>query len=275
MDNHYLELLKAVSNNQSKLIAKWMGVGFIHGVMNTDNFTVSGETLDYGPCAFMDEYDPGAVYSSIDHGGRYAFGNQPSIAAWNLASLAGCLISLIDNDSDKANELATKVLDNFSINTNQEILNIMCQKIGLDGNSDEHQTILKDLLKIMIPNKADYILTFRNLSQTLQDKDSLFLDHFREQEKIKEWLSNWKKLIKELSQDTKEIVKKMDSVNPIYIPRNHNVDKAIKAAYKEDLEPMNELLEALKNPFEENTKFSHLAIPPKDEEKILQTFCGT
>ena len=103
----------------------------------------------------------------------------------------------------------------------------------------------------------------------------MFLDHFREQEKIKEWLSNWKKLIKELSQDTKEIVKKMDSVNPIYIPRNHNVDKAIKAAYKEDLEPMNELLEALQNPFEENTKFSHLAIPPKDEEKILQTFCGT
>jgi len=275
LDNHYLELLKAVSYRQSKLIAKWMSVGFIHGVMNTDNFTISGETLDYGPCAFMDEYDPATVYSSIDHGGRYAFGNQPSIAAWNLASLAGCLISFIDNDSKKANELATKVLDDFSINTNQEILNVMCQKIGLEGKSDQHQTILKDLLKIMIPNQADYILSFRYLGQTLLGKDSLFLDQFNEQEKIKEWLSNWKLIIKELNLDSEEMVKKMDSINPIYIPRNHNVDKAIKAAYEEDLKPMNELLEALKNPFKENKKYSHLAIPPKDEEKILQTFCGT
>ena len=149
LDNHYLELLKAVSDRQSKLIAKWMSIGFIHGVMNTDNFTISGETIDYGPCAFMDEYDPATVYSSIDHGGRYAFGNQPSIASWNLASLAGCLISFIDKDSKKANELATKVLDDFSINTNQEILDVMCQKIGLKGDSDKHQSILKDLLKII------------------------------------------------------------------------------------------------------------------------------
>ena len=275
LDNHYLELLKAVSNRQSKLIAKWMSVGFIHGVMNTDNFTISGETLDYGPCAFMDEYDPATVYSSIDHGGRYAFGNQPSIAAWNLASLAGCLISFIDSDSKKANELATKVLDDFSINTNQEILNVMCQKIGLEGKSDQHQTILKELLKIMIPNQADYTLSFRFLSQALLDKDSLFLDQFKEQEKINEWLSNWKLTVKELDLDAEEMVKKMDSINPIYIPRNHNVDKAIKAAYEENLEPMNELLEALKNPFKENIKYSHLTIPPKEEEKILQTFCGT
>ena len=275
LDNHYLELLKAVSNKQSKLIAKWMSVGFIHGVMNTDNFTISGETLDYGPCAFMDEYDPATVYSSIDHGGRYAFGNQPSIAAWNLASLAGCLISFIDNDSKKANELATKVLDDFSINTNQEILNVMCRKIGLDGDSDQHQTILKDLLKIMIPNQADYTLSFRYLGQALLDKDSLFLDQFKEKEKIKDWLVNWKLAVKDLDLDTEELVKKMDSINPIYIPRNHCVDKAIKAAYEDDLEPMNELVEALKEPFKQSNKYSHLALPPKDEEKILQTFCGT
>ena len=275
LDNHYLELLKAVSDRQSKLIAKWMSIGFIHGVMNTDNFTISGETIDYGPCAFMDEYDPATVYSSIDHGGRYAFGNQPSIASWNLASLAGCLISFIDKDSKKANELATKVLDDFSINTNQEILDVMCQKIGLEGDSDKHQSILKDLLKIMIPNQADYTLSFRFLSQTLLGKDSLFLNQFKEEEKIKEWLSNWKVTIKELNLDLEEMVKKMDSINPIYIPRNHNVDKAIKAAYEENLDPMNELLEVLKNPFEENKKYSHLMIPPKEEEKILQTFCGT
>ena len=255
LDNHYLELLKAVSDRQSKLIAKWMSIGFIHGVMNTDNFTISGETIDYGPCAFMDEYDPATVYSSIDHGGRYAFGNQPSIASWNLASLAGCLISFIDKDSKKANELATKVLDDFSINTNQEILDVMCQKIGLEGDSDKHQSILKDLLKIMIPNQADYTLSFRFLSQTLLGKDSLFLNQFKEEEKIKEWLSNWKVTVKELNLDSEEMVKKMDSINPIYIPRNHNVDKAIKDAYKDNLEPMNELLEALKNPFEENKKY--------------------
>ncbi|MDP6181985.1 MAG: YdiU family protein [SAR86 cluster bacterium] len=275
LDNHYLELLKAVSRKQAKLIAKWMSVGFIHGVMNTDNFTISGETLDYGPCAFIDEYDPATVYSSIDHGGRYAFGNQPSIAAWNLASLAGCLISLINNDSKIANELATKVLDDFSINTNQEILDIMCHKIGLDGNSEQHQIILKDLLKIMIPNQADYTLSFRYLSQALLNKDSLFLDQFKEQGKIKEWLKNWKLAIKELNKDTGEIVSNMESINPVYIPRNHNVDKAIKASYEEDLNPMNELLDALKDPFEENEKYLHLALPPKDEEKILQTFCGT
>ena len=275
LDNHYLELLKAVSRKQAKLIAKWMSVGFIHGVMNTDNFTISGETLDYGPCAFIDEYDPATVYSSIDHGGRYAFGNQPSIAAWNLASLAGCLISLINNDSKIANELATKVLDDFSINTNQEILDIMCHKIGLDGNSEQHQIILKDLLKIMIPNQADYTLSFRYLSQALLNKDSLFLDQFKEQGKIKEWLKNWKLTVKELNKDTGEIVSNMESINPVYIPRNHNVDKAIKASYEEDLNPMNELLDALKDPFEENEKYLHLALPPKDEEKILQTFCGT
>ena len=275
LDNHYLELLKAVSDRQSKLIAKWMSIGFIHGVMNTDNFTISGETIDYGPCAFMDEYDPATVYSSIDHGGRYAFGNQPSIASWNLASLAGCLISFIDKDSKKANELATKVLDDFSINTNQEILDVMCQKIGLEGDSDKHQSILKDLLKIMIPNQADYTLSFRFLSQTLLGKDSLFLNQFKEEENIKEWLSNWKVTVKELNLDSEAMVKKMDSINPIYIPRNHNVDKAIKAAYEDNLEPMNELLVVLKNPFKENKKYSHLAIPPKEEEKILQTFCGT
>ena len=136
-NNHYLELLKKVAENQSILISKWMAVGFVHGVMNTDNFSISGETIDYGPCAFLDEYHPGKVFSSIDQNGRYAFGNQPSISAWNLASLAGCLIAFIDKDSDKANELATEVLDNFSVETNQRILNLMCQKIGLDGSIKE------------------------------------------------------------------------------------------------------------------------------------------
>ena len=143
-EKHYLELLKRVASNQSKLVSKWMSVGFIHGVMNTDNFTISGETIDYGPCAFLDEYHPGKVFSSIDQNGRYAFGNQPSIASWNLASLAGCLIAFIDKDSDKANELATEVLDNFSKETNQRILDLMCEKIGLNGRKKRESNFTEE-----------------------------------------------------------------------------------------------------------------------------------
>ena len=143
--NHYLELLKRVSINQSILISRWMSIGFVHGVMNTDNFTISGETIDYGPCAFLDEYHPGKVFSSIDQSGRYAFGNQPSIASWNLASLAGCLIAFIDKDSDKANKLATEVLENFSIETNQRILDLMCEKIGLDGSNKKKSIFVKKI----------------------------------------------------------------------------------------------------------------------------------
>ena len=169
-EKHYLELLKRVASNQSKLVSKWMSIGFIHGVMNTDNFTISGETIDYGPCAFLDEYHPGKVFSSIDQNGRYAFGNQPSIASWNLASLAGCLIAFIDKDSDKANELATEVLDNFSKDTNQRILDLMCNKIGLDGSKEKNNTLLRRLLKIMMDNEADYTITFRNLSKVLNNE---------------------------------------------------------------------------------------------------------
>ena len=168
-EKHYLELLKRVASNQSKLVSKWMSIGFIHGVMNTDNFTISGETIDYGPCAFLDEYHPGKVFSSIDQNGRYAFGNQPSIASWNLASLAGCLIAFIDKDSDKANELATEVLDNFSKETNQRILDLMCEKIGLNGGKKENQTLLRNLLKIMMDNEADYTICLLYTSPSPRD----------------------------------------------------------------------------------------------------------
>ena len=189
-EKHYLELLKKVATNQSKLVSKWMSIGFIHGVMNTDNFTISGETIDYGPCAFLDEYHPGKVFSSIDQNGRYAFGNQPSIASWNLASLAGCLIAFIDKDSDKANELATEVLDNFSKETNQRILDLMCEKIGLNGGKKENQTLLRNLLKIMMDNEADYTITFRNLSKVLFEDSDEFFNQFSEKKEINAWLNN-------------------------------------------------------------------------------------
>ena len=274
-NNHYLELLKQVASHQSILISKWMSVGFVHGVMNTDNFTISGETIDYGPCAFLDEYHPGKVFSSIDQNGRYAFGNQPSIASWNLASLAGCLIAFIDKDSDKANELATEVLDNFSIETNQRILDLMCEKISLDGSVKENQNLLRQLLKIMMESGSDYTITFRSLSEVLLDQPGKFLEQFKNKDEIESWLNDWKKALATDKKDLQLIVDQMKSVNPMYIPRNHQVQLVIDAAYNDDFSKMAEMIEVIRRPFEEIDKNSSYAAPPLEEQRIKRTFCGT
>ena len=274
-NNHYLELLKQVASHQSILISKWMSVGFVHGVMNTDNFTISGETIDYGPCAFLDEYHPGKVFSSIDQNGRYAFGNQPSIASWNLASLAGCLIAFIDKDSDKANELATEVLDNFSIETNQRILDLMCEKISLDGSVKENQNLLRQLLKIMMESGSDYTITFRSLSEVLLDQPGKFLEQFKNKDEIGSWLNDWKKALATDEKDLQLIVDQMKSVNPMYIPRNHQVQLVIDAAYNNDFSKMAEMIEVIRRPFEEIDKNSCYAEPPLEEQRIKRTFCGT
>ena len=274
-DNHYLELLKRVAQNQSLLVSKWMSVGFIHGVMNTDNFTISGETLDYGPCAFLDEYHPGKVFSSIDLQGRYAFGNQPSIAAWNLASLAGCLIAFIDKDADKANEMATEVLDNFSIETNQRILNLMCKKIGLDGESKSNQDILKSLLKIMMDNESDYTITFRNLSNQLVGESKKFLDEFKKDNHIEGWLNRWKESVQKENGDMKQLSLELNKINPLYIPRNHQIQKAIDLAYENDFTKFLEMIEVFKNPFSEDQRYAEYENSPLEEQKITKTFCGT
>ena len=274
-NNHYLELLKQVASHQSILISKWMSVGFVHGVMNTDNFTISGETIDYGPCAFLDEYHPGKVFSSIDQNGRYAFGNQPSIASWNLASLAGCLIAFIDKDSDKANELATEVLDNFSIETNQRILDLMCEKISLDGSVKENQNLLRQLLKIMMESGSDYTITFRSLSEVLLDQPGKFLEQFKNKDEIESWLNDWKKALATDEKDLQLIVDQMKSVNPMYIPRNHQVQLVIDAAYNDDFSKMAEMIEVIRRPFEEIDENSSYAVPPLEEQRIKRTFCGT
>ena len=273
--NHYLELLKEVAKNQSVLVSKWMSVGFIHGVMNTDNFTISGETLDYGPCAFLDEYHPGKVFSSIDQEGRYAFGNQPSIAAWNLASLAGCLIAFIDKDSDKANEMATEVLDNFSIETNQRILNLMCKKIGLDGESKINQDILKKLLKIMMNNESDFTIAFRSISNLLRNDPKNFLNEFKKDKEITIWLESWKKAIHNENEDANQLAVELDKLNPIYIPRNHQVQQTIEMAYEGDFSKFWEMLEIIKRPFDENEKYSEYEKRPLEDQKVRKTFCGT
>ena len=274
-EKHYLELLKKVASNQSKLVSKWMSIGFIHGVMNTDNFTISGETIDYGPCAFLDEYHPGKVFSSIDQNGRYAFGNQPSIASWNLASLAGCLIAFIDKDSDKANELATDVLDNFSKETNQRILDLMCEKIGLNGEKKENQTLLRNLLKIMMDNEADYTITFRNLSKVLFEDSDEFFNQFSEKKEINAWLNNWKQALKNEHKDLYKLTDRLNRINPVYIPRNHQVQLAIDLAYENDFSKMLEMIEVFKNPFKEVSEYVSYSQAPLEKEKIRRTFCGT
>ena len=274
-DNHYLELLKEVASNQSILIANWMSVGFIHGVMNTDNFTISGETIDYGPCAFLDEYHPGKVFSSIDQNGRYAYGNQPSISSWNLASLAGCLIAFIDKDSDKANELATEVLENYSIDTNQRILDLMCKKIGLDGSKKNNQEILRNLLKLMMDNESDFTITFRSLSDILLNNSDNFLAQFHQKDEVSGWINNWKSALNLENKNVGEIISNLNNTNPMYIPRNHQVQKAIEESYLGNFKVLEEMLDVLKNPFQENVSLSHYSEAPSEQQRVTQTFCGT
>ena len=274
-DNHYLELLKKVASNQSILIANWMSVGFIHGVMNTDNFTISGETIDYGPCAFLDEYHPGKVFSSIDQNGRYAYGNQPSISSWNLASLAGCLIAFIDKDSDKANELATEVLENYSIDTNQRILDLMCKKIGLDGSKKNNQEILRNLLKLMMDNESDFTITFRSLSDILLNNSDNFLAQFHQKNEVSGWINNWKSALNLENKNVGEIILNLNNTNPLYIPRNHQVQKAIEESYLGNFKVLEEMLDVLKNPFQENVSLSHYSEAPSEQQRVTQTFCGT
>jgi len=274
-DNHYLELLKKVADKQSELVSKWMSVGFIHGVMNTDNFTISGETIDYGPCAFLDEYDPGKVFSSIDQNGRYAFGNQPSIASWNLASLAGCLIAFINKDSDKANELATEVLDNFSVDTNQRILDLMCRKIGLSGSNKENHTLLRSFLKIMLKNQSDYTITFRALPQVLLGDSDELLNQFQNTTEIHLWLEEWKAVVSIENNDLNTLISNLNQINPVYIPRNHQIQDVIDQAYNNDFSKMLEMVEVIKNPFNDKKEYISYKEAPNDEQKVQRTFCGT
>ncbi len=275
--NPYLSLLEIVSERQIELISKWMGVGFIHGVMNTDNTSIVGETIDYGPCAFMDEYNPSTVFSSIDAHGRYAFGNQPLIAQWNMACFANSLLGLIDKDTEKATSKAQKVINNFPNKMSEALMSVMCKKIGLDSTKTNSQEALTKLLRIMLDNKSDYTLTFRYLSEIIKGKrDSSFKQQFLEHNQISNWLKEWKELIKDQDLAKKEIVLSMESSNPVFIPRNHLVERAIEAAVENnDFSEMKTLLTILSKPYEEQSKYGEYMKPPKPLEVVHQTFCGT
>ena len=275
--NPYLSLLEIVSDRQIELISKWMGVGFIHGVMNTDNTSIVGETIDYGPCAFMDEYNPSTVFSSIDAHGRYAFGNQPLIAQWNMACFANSLLALIDKDTEKATAKAQKVINNFPNKMGEAVMNVMCKKIGLDGTKTNSQETLTKLLKIMLDNKSDYTLTFLYLSDIIKGKgDNLFKQQFLKPNQISNWLKEWKELIKDENLAKKTIALSMEGSNPVFIPRNHLVERAIEAAVESnDFSEMKTLLTILSKPYEEQSRYGEYMKPPKSHEVVHQTFCGT
>ena len=267
-DNPYLAFLNAVIERQALLISQWMHVGFIHGVMNTDNMSISGETIDYGPCAFMDRYHPETVFSSIDRQGRYAYSNQPPIAQWNLARFAETLIPLIDHNADKSIELASQSVNNFSDQFQIAWLKGMRQKLGLFNEEGSDIELINELLVLMQKNKADYTLTFRHLSSDAILKDAIFKDA-----SFKVWYKNWLHCIQKQKEGEETSRLKMLKHNPAVIPRNYLVEKALSLAVADqDYKFLNDLIAALLKPYEDSHVFSE---PPIEEDKSYKTFCGT
>ncbi len=263
-----LALLESVCESQAALIARWMHVGFIHGVMNTDNMTISGETLDYGPCAFMDTYDPTTVFSSIDHQGRYAFGHQPRIAQWNLARLADTLLPLLDDNQDKAITLAEETIAQFPVRFESHWLKGMRQKLGMVSEQPEDSSLIYSLLELMQEHAADYTNTFRLLCAVAEGDEA--------PAGYEAWVTLWKTRLGQQSATPQEAARLMRASNPAFIPRNHRVEEALNAAVTlGDLAPMETLLAVLSTPFDHQPEHTEYSKPPAPHERVRQTFCGT
>lgn len=274
----YEALLRSVADAQALLVAKWMHVGFIHGVMNTDNTAISGETIDYGPCAFMDEYDPGTVFSSIDHHGRYAYGNQGNIAEWNLTRLAECLLGLFDENKERAIDKTKEALATFRPAFERYWREGMCRKIGLTENEPEALSLIQDLLALMKKNQADYTLSFRYLSLGISEgEDAAPLKLlFSNSLEFDEWCTRWRKQLLREKKSASEIAQSMNRVNPAFIPRNHRVEQALQAAVTQhDFSKTEQLIEVLSKPYEDQPANSAAMAPPKPDERVRETFCGT
>jgi uncharacterized protein YdiU (UPF0061 family) len=268
----YHALLERVVARQADLVARWLLVGFIHGVMNTDNTSISGETIDYGPCAFLDEYNPAQVFSSIDEMGRYAYANQPRIALWNLTRLAECLLPLFSDDKDNAIEQAQFILGDFAEKFTAAYQAGLRKKIGLFTARDGDEALVQDLLDTMAKNQADFTLTFRRLSDA--DDDGVRAQ-FTDPAAFDEWAIRWRQRLADEPQSAAERQAAMRAVNPAFIPRNHRVEAVIAAAVNNDYAPFEELLTVLSKPFEDQPTFAAYAEPPLPDQRVLKTFCGT
>ena len=276
--NPYLALLNLVTARQADLVARWVLVGFIHGVMNTDNMSIAGETIDYGPCAFMDAYHPETVYSSIDHTGRYAYGNQPRIAQWNLARFAETLLPLIAEDTNAAVEAAQTTLAAFVPRFDEAFAAGLRRKLGLIRAEPGDIVLAKDLLERMAQNSADFTLTFRRLCDAAGSatKDEDVRRHFDDPGAFDEWAGRWRERISSEGGDPAERDAVMRRANPAFIPRNHLVEEAITAAQdRGDFAPFERLLTVLTAPYEDQPGFVRYAEPPRPDQVVHQTFCGT
>ena len=277
-DSPYLALIEAVLEQQAALVAAWMHVGFIHGVMNTDNMAISGETIDYGPCAFMDTYDPATVFSSIDHGGRYAYGNQPGIAQWNLARFAETLLPLIDDASDAAIQQATDLIRGFFGRYEEHWTAGMRGKLGLATNEPDDVDLIHGLLDVMKTSGADFTLTFRRLCDAAADPaaDRWVRDLFVDRHAFDAWAVQWRARLERDPQSPAERAEHMRRNNPAVIPRNHRVEQALNAAVEQsDFGPFETILRVLERPYEDRPELAGYTDPPQENERVLRTFCGT
>ncbi|MDF1740240.1 MAG: YdiU family protein [Verrucomicrobiales bacterium] len=268
-DTPYQCFLGKVVEAQASLIAHWMTSGFIHGVMNTDNMTISGETIDYGPCAFMDTFDPAKTFSSIDRGGRYAWGNQAAIGHWNLTRLAETLLALFDEERDRAIPIAEEILGRYEEAFKEAYFGRFRNKLGLTAAQPGEVEFIEDTLSFMADQEADFTLFFRHLTKVAKGKaEEKWLALLREPSAGAAWLEKWRAF----GEPDSEL---MASANPVLIPRNHRVEEAIAAAYKGDFTVFNRLTEAWRNPFAESSQNEDLESPPGPGEVVEATFCGT
>ncbi len=277
-DRPYHALLAGVIARQAELIARWLLVGFIHGVMNTDNTSISGETIDYGPCAFMDQYDPAAVFSSIDEQGRYAYANQPRIALWNLTRLAECLLPLFSDDKEKAIAEAQTLLSEFAEKFTAAYQAGLRKKIGLFTERDGDEALVQDLLDAMAKSQADFTLTFRYLGDAAlaPEGDRQVRPLFNDPAAYDDWAIRWRQRISDEPEAPAVRRTAMRAVNPAFIPRNHRIEAVIAAAVgRDDFAPFEELLAVLSRPYEDQPDFADYAEPPQPHQRVLQTFCGT
>jgi uncharacterized protein YdiU (UPF0061 family) len=269
--NPALDLLQAVMERQADLICQWMRVGFIHGVMNTDNMSISGETIDYGPCAFMNRYDPATVFSSIDTGGRYAYGNQPYIAQWNLAVFASSLIPLLHDDETQAVEMAKSTIQTFQGMYAEKWLTMMRKKLGLINELTGDKKLADDLLLWMESNQADYTNTFYQLSSGIIPTDEIYHD-----DSFKLWYEQWKIRLLSNEQPEEVSLKTMRNANPAFIPRNHRVEEALQSAtLGKDFSMVNQLLDVIGEPYNYRPLLAAFQQPPFTGEETYKTFCGT
>jgi uncharacterized protein YdiU (UPF0061 family) len=271
-DDPGLALLEAVMERQASLVAKWLSVGFVHGVMNTDNMALSGETIDYGPCAFMDAYDPGTVFSSIDHSGRYAFGNQPNMAQWNLARFAETLLPILHPEQEKAIPLAEEAIKSFPDRFRRSWLSLMRAKLGLLTEEDDDLSLVQSLLKCMHDSRSDYTNTFRDLASEAPSSDSPWL----RDPTFRQWHARWKARLARQPHPMTASLEVMNCHNPAVIPRNHKVEEALGAAVdRGDLTVTERLLQVLSSPYDESPASAAYRSPAPPSDQPYRTFCGT